>query len=158
MKKLLLLFVFSFCIVSFSQAQYKSAVGLRLGYPTSISYKQFLNDANAIELFGGLYYNDLAVGANLSIHKDIDAVDNLRWYYGAGAVVGLYNNFGSSGVSVGVSGNLGLDYAFDDFPLNLSIDIVPTFFILGSKYSSGYLSGFDGFGALSARYILGSKN
>ena len=56
MKKLtiLLLLVFS-CLYTTVQAQdYKSAIGLRLGYPWSISYKQFLNDRGAFEVFGGM--------------------------------------------------------------------------------------------------------
>jgi hypothetical protein len=145
--------VLSILVMSIAaQAQYSSAVGLRLGYPGAVSYKKFLNDANAVELMAGLYYGDLSVGALYEIHKDLN-VDNLRWYYGAGAQVSFYKGI-KSGVAVGLSGTLGLDYSFDDLPLNLSIDIVPTFYLLGSDYSTGYLNGFDGLGALSARYIL----
>ena len=47
-------------------------------------------------------------------------------------------------------GNLGLDYKFDNTPINISADWVPTIYI-----GSGYLSGFGGgYGALAVRYTL----
>jgi hypothetical protein len=155
------LFFVAFICISFSlSAQYNSAVGLRLGYPNSITYKKFLNDNNAIELFGGIRGFVGASSFNASglyeIHKEIDGVDNLRWYYGGGAGVFFwtYNSRfigdNSSNISVGLHGVLGLDYAFEDIPLNLSTDWVPTFFL------NGYISGFArGYAGLSARYILG---
>ncbi len=153
-KMLLIAPLFFLCV--HVSAQYSSAVGLRFGYPASVSYKKFLNDKNAIELMAGIYFSDINLGAIYEIHTDIESIDNLKWYYGGGVQVGLYNNFSSSGVAVGLSGVLGLDYVFDDLPLNLSLDIMPTFFLKGSGYTNGYYNGLDSYGALSARYVLGS--
>ena len=92
------------------------------------------------------------VAAAIQKHNAISSVDNLSWYYGAGAGVYLYSfDFVTteSSTGVGISGYLGLDYKFADIPLNLSVDWVPTFFV------AGYGNGFGGgYGGLSARYVL----
>lgn len=145
---------------------YSSSVGLRLGAPASVTYKMFLGGgSNAIEAFASYRrrsylsaYNwtQIGIGAGYQIHKDIPSVDGLMWYFGAGASVFFWNYsdaayFGdASTTSFGILGFLGLDYAFADVPVNLSVDWVPTFFI------NGYTNGFGaGGGALSVRYILG---
>jgi hypothetical protein len=162
MKKLILLSVFMLVLGVASQAQYSSAIGLRLGYPVSATYKKFLNDNNAFELTAGFRgysgYSWFNVGAYYQIHKDLGSVDNLRWYYGAGANVYFWNfdngflNDNASNTSFGISGVLGLEYTFDDIPLAVSADWIPTFFI------NGYGSGFGGgYGGLAARYILGKN-
>lgn len=146
-------------IAAVSQAQeYNSAVGLRLGYPLSLSYKKFISERSALEGVVGFRsytgYSWFNVGAYYQIHNDIASVDGLRWYYGFGANVYFWSwdsNFVNPGsnLSIGVSGVLGLDYKFAEIPLNLSVDWIPTFFI------NGYGNGFGGgYGALAARYTL----
>lgn len=163
MKKLFFLFAFLGAVL-FSNAiqaqEYNSAIGLRLGYPLSVSYKKFLNESNALEVFAGYrgysFYNWFSVGAAYQIHKPINGVDGLQWYFGGGASAFFYNydngfDFGDSGsFGIGIQGNLGLDYKFDSAPINISADWMPTIFI-----GNGYLSGFGGgYGALSVRYTL----
>lgn len=163
MKKLFFLFAFLGAVL-FSNAiqaqSYNSAIGLRLGVPLSVSYKTFLSESNALELFAGFRgytgYSWVNVGALYQIHKPINGVDNLQWYFGGGASAFFYNynngfNFGDSGsFGLGIMGNLGLDYKFDNTPINISADWVPTIYI-----GSGYLSGFGGgYGALAVRYTL----
>lgn len=166
MKKLsiLLLFVFSCLYTTTTQAQdYKSAIGLRLGYPWSISYKQFLNDRGAFEVFGGLrgytYYRWFNVGALYQHHTPFPNTAGLRWYYGGGASVFFwtydndwpgYNASDYSSTSFGIMGVIGLDYKFTNVPFNLSVDWIPTFFV-----GDGYTTGFGGgYGALAARYTF----
>ncbi|MBK9151330.1 MAG: hypothetical protein IPM26_10160 [Saprospiraceae bacterium] len=68
------------------------------------------------------------------------------WSYGIGNV-GYYE--------LGASGVLGLDYSFDDIPLNLSVDWAPTIVLLNNWGENWGLSRFrGGYGALTARYIL----
>jgi hypothetical protein len=57
--------------------------------------------------------------------------------HGIGALVDLIPlGFGVAGLDnyyeVGVSGVLGLDYTFDNIPLNVSVDWAPTFVLLDS--------------------------
>ena len=143
------------------QAQYySSAIGARLGSPLSVSYKTFVNETSAVEAYVGFrgYSGYSWVSANVAyqIHNMIGDVDGLSWYYGFGAGLYFYNfdsgffNDNSSNTAFSVQGYLGLDYAFAEAPINLTVDWIPTYFI------NGYGSGFGaGYGTLGVRYILG---
>jgi hypothetical protein len=160
MKKIALLFsmLFVLAIATNLKAQdYKSAIGLRLGYPISASYKFFVSDNAAIEAYAGFrgytFYRYINFGAMYQVHKPISSVDGLYWYFGGGVSALLYTYdsgfVGDGNFGVGINGVLGLDYKFADAPINLSADWMPTI------YLTGYLSGFGGgLGALSARYTL----
>ncbi len=159
-----LIIIASICAFTKADAQvqdYKSAVGLRFGYPLSISYKTFINEKAALEGIVGFrsyaYYSWINVGAFYQHHMAINSVDGLAWYLGGGANVYLwsydntyYPNNDYASTSFGISGVIGLDYKFKDIPLNLSVDWMPTVIIGGE-----FLGGFGGsYGGLSARYIL----
>jgi len=154
MKKYLFTLVILFGLLNFTYSQdYRTAVGLRLGYPGAISYKTFVSESSAFEGYAGFrgydgFSNVLVVGLLYQKHNDInlDGVSGLKWYYGAGGNISLT----SGGSGIGISGVLGLDYSFDDIPLNLSLDWIPTVILAGRSYS-----GFTpSFGAFTARYIL----
>ena len=143
------------------QAQtYQSAGGARLGYPLSLSYKFFPGAENkAIEVYAGFrgfsFYNWISLNGAYQIHNEIEGVDNLLWYYGAGASVQFWNyDFEGdlSTVSLGISGYLGLDYAFEDTPVNVTLDWVPTFFI--GDFDNRFNSFGAGYGSLGVRYIF----
>lgn len=152
------------------QAQpYKSAIGLRLGYPLALSYKQNLDESNAFEIYGGFrsysYYRWVSVSAAYQKHYGLNLeaeLAPLRWYWGAGASAYFYsykdelfgigvNRSDYSSVSLGINGYLGLEYTFTQVPLSLSIDWVPTIFV-GNGYNGGFGGGYGGLGA---RYVLG---
>ena len=155
-----LLFVFAFVLGTFgiSHAQdYNSAVGLRLGYPLSVTYKTFLNETSAVEAYAGFRsyfgYTEIRINAAYLIHNEIDSVDRLKWYYGGGAGVAFfsYDSFfleDNGGVGLTLSGYVGLEYTLDGTPLSFSVDWAPTLYIGGT-------GGFGaGYGALSVRYVL----
>ena len=157
--KLFTLLMLFFMGISFGNAQeYKSAIGLRLGYPLSASYKTFISETAAIEGVAGFRsfsgYSWFNVGGYYQIHKELGSTKGLQWYYGAGANLYFWSfdsgfGGGSSTTSIGLSGVLGLDYKFSEAPLNISVDWIPTFFI------NGFGNGFSGgYGALAARYVL----
>lgn len=169
MKKLLLLSLLLVglgCSSNLSAQKYSSAIGLRFGYPNSVSYKMFLSEANALEVFGafdtqrsvvaGLNagWTSLGLGAAYLIHADFANSDGLSWYYGGGANIDFFtygNDYSGSGgnISLGISGYLGLDYKFGNAPINITLDISPTFFLIGN-------GGFVGkHGTLGVRYVLG---
>ncbi len=145
----------------FSQ-NYKSAVGGKLGYGLVGTYKTFLSEKSAVDIFGGITWGGgLAAGAYYEIHKDIESVENLQWYFGAGGSFTTYTYgafLAGSYYNVGVAGVIGLDYKFEDYPINASIDWAPTFVVADNyNYSGLGLTRFrTGFGALSIRYVLGS--
>lgn len=160
--KFRILLVLAIAAISYSaDAQdYKSAIGLRLGYPLSVSYKTFINDKGAIELTAGYrswtYYNWFNFGAYYQHHMAIKSVDNLSWYIGGGANAYVwsfdndyYPNNDFSSFSLGISGVIGLDYKFANIPLNISLDWIPTFFV------NGFGDGFGGgYGGVAVRYVL----
>jgi hypothetical protein len=164
MKKIALLFSLLFVLAMSTQIKaqdYKSAIGLRFGYPLSVTYKTFLNESNALDLFAGFrgysgVYSYFSVGALYEIHKPISDVDGLSWYFGPGASVQFFNydddyffgNDDPDGFGFAVSGVIGLDYKFASAPVNLSLDVMPTFRI------GGWDDGFYAWWALSARYVL----
>ena len=151
---------------SLQAQEFKTSVGARLGVPISASVKHFLNESDAVEAYvgfrGNSLYNWFNVNAAYQRHSslNLDAeLSNLNWYYGAGAGVYVFSyDFGPafneddfSSLSFGISGYLGLQYAFDGVPIELTADWVPTIFI-----GSGFVSGFGaGYGNLGVRYILG---
>lgn len=150
--------------VSLRAQDYKSAIGLRVGSPSAISYKTFLNTKGAVEATVGyrnwLYVSALTVGVSYQHHTPIPAVPGLKWYAGGGVGASFWRykstyfgtNDGSTSINLFAIG--GLDYAFKDFPLNLSLDWSPTFYFGNSGYVNGL---YVRYSSLSARYILGSK-
>ncbi|MBK7220197.1 MAG: hypothetical protein IPH94_02320 [Saprospiraceae bacterium] len=163
MKTLRLLFATLFVVafLSGTNAQdYKSAIGVKLGYGLVASYKTFLNEKSAVDIFGGIRWGGIAAGAYYEIHKPIKSVERLKWYWGGGASFTTWD-YGyadyDSYYELGVSGVLGLDYSFEEYPINVSVDWAPTIVLVDSwDYPYGSLSRFrSGYGAFSVRYILG---
>ncbi len=154
MKNLIFLILFLGLSYSGYSQNYNSAVGLRLGYPTSVTYKKFISENHALEFYGGIRsyfgFTNIHLNAAYLIHNDIESVDNLQWYYGGGGGVILGDGY----TAIDINGYLGLEYTFEDIPLSLSLDWVPTF-VLGHYGLSGFGGGY---GALAARYILNSDN
>lgn len=167
MKKIfnLLVFVTIFSIAANAQSDYKSAIGLRFGggyYDlVSVSYKTFISDPGAIELSVGFrgygvpgynWFNVAAAGA-YQHHFDIKPVAGLKWFIGGGAIVS--NSFSSydayTGIGFGIFPTAGADYKFSNIPLNLSVDVRPTFNIIDPY--AGY-NRFYGNGAVAARYTF----
>ena len=158
--KLLLVLTTIFLSTGLFAQNYKSAVGARLGYPLGVSFKQFTGEKTAFELNAGFRsgyrYSWFNVSGAVLIHKPIKSVDGLKWYFGPGVSAYIWNydryyyydDYAST--TFGIQGYIGLDYAFTDIPLNLSIDWVPTFFI-GRSYYSTFGAGY---GSLAVRYIF----
>ncbi len=167
MKKItfcLALFCAMFLSLNSLKAQdYKSAIGVRLGVPLSLSYKHFINEKGAIELTAGYRlvvtgFSYTSIGASYQHHTSINSIAGLAWYFGGGANVNVWSypdyyktaGVNASTTSIGIFGIVGLDYKFADYPVNLSLDWAPTY-LLGSGYSSGLGYGYY---SLSARYTL----
>lgn len=141
---------------------FKSAIGARFGIPLSVSYKSFLNQSNAFELYAGYRSfglgNNITFGAAYQLHRGFKSLNNFQWYFGVGVTGnrwGYDSVLGSdaySNYSVAPTGFLGWSYTFKKAPINISADWQPTFYI----GSSGYYSGFGaGYGSFAVRYILG---
>ena len=104
---------------------YTTAAGIRLG-PNSaaitagFTIKHFLNEKTAVEGIVGIN-NGFGVCGLYELHFPIEAVNNLQWFAGGGG----YFAIRSSTTFVGAAGIVGLDYKFDEIPLNVSLDWKP---------------------------------
>jgi hypothetical protein len=181
MKKMLILSGLAVLAFStaFSQTTYQSAIGLRIGTGYSdlfsASFKTFLADGpGALELNLGVkpsytynygypgspsYYNSditiMSFSASYQYHVPIRALDGLQWFVGGGLT--LTNTFsdmdGYSGFGLGIFPTGGVDYKFGNIPLDVSVDIRPTFRIVSPTYYTYESVYFPDFG-FSARYTL----
>ena len=110
---------------------YKVAIGIRLSSaaPTlsnSVSVKYFMNDRNAIEGLVSFGPTRFGIGGLFEVHQLIGSVPAFTWFYGGGGYVG----FQSGNTYLGPTGVLGLDYKFQNAPINLSLDWKPELDIL----------------------------
>ena len=136
MKKFILacLVVAGIAVSQSASAQYKTALGVRLSSSNamqnnSISLKHFLNEKTAIEaLF--TFGDPLALGALVEFHKPLGS-EGLTYFYGGGAYVAFVKKVNtntqktSTEPNFGGQGIVGLDYKFNNIPLNLSLDWKP---------------------------------
>lgn len=164
--KSLLVVAVMFLGLSNSNAQdYSAAVGLRIGFPTSISGKFKVAEGKMVEAAIGYrnfsYWNWISLSGAYQIYKPIGAVDGLHWYWGGGASAYFWSfdndNIFFAGddyntTSFGIQAYGGLDYVFENVPVNLSIDLVPTYFL--NSYGSGFAGGY---GAIGVRYTIGKE-
>ena len=139
--------------------QYDRAIGLRFGYPLSVSYKKFINPNDAIELYAGWRgwrrYRAFSLNGAYQIHRDFPDVRGLQWYFGGGAGVQLwdYDFYERGSATVSVSGYLGLEYLIPDVPLTISADWRPTIY-LGTQRDNDFHNFSLPSGALAVRYIF----
>lgn len=135
---------------AFSQP-YKHAIGLRIAGTSSVggagvTYKYFLNESRALE--GIFSFKDpVALGAMYQVHNDWNILSNLRWYYGGGAFI----SFSKPDAGFGAMGVIGVDYKFDNLPLNLALDWKPEI-----AFAPKTALNFNTFG-LSLRVVLGKN-
>jgi hypothetical protein len=156
MKRILILFVICTVLTATSAGQdYKTSLGLRAGLPYGLTVKHFLSKNNALEgilasswggfVVTGLYENEHWAGQ----------YPGLNWFWGLGAHAGFWDAGRNPNVAetyvgsiVGVDAIVGIEYTFDEIPLNLSLDLLPTFNLIG-------YTGWGGInGGLSIRYVF----
>lgn len=147
---LITLFVLGFTV---NAQDYRTSLGLRAGFPYGVTVKHFLNETNALEgilasswggfVITGLYENEHWTGQ----------YPGLNWYWGFGAHVGFWDSnhyiHDPDVTSVlGADFTLGLEYTFDEIPLNLALDLMPSVNLIG-------YTGWGGIhGGLSIRYVF----
>jgi hypothetical protein len=148
-----LLFVFSTSVYAQS---YQKSIGLRLGVPVALTYKQFISTNNAIEGIVDLDFftqNTFKLGVSgfYLWQWNLAGVQGLDWYVGPGASVGMFfvsvAGESSSSFNVSLDGLIGLEYKFANLPLALGADFGPRFYFLDG-------AGFYWGGALNVRYTF----
>ena len=154
MKKMLMMGAMLLFVTANLSAQkrndgYTTAVGVKF-YPTALSIKHFIKDGHALEGLGYFSNTSFRITGLYEVHKDLNVIDGLRWYYGAGAHIGFYKSKYNGGTGIGVDGVLGLDFQLGEIPLDISIDWQPSF-----EFGDSYGNGFTGnWGGIGIRYIL----
>ena len=146
MKKTILTFALVVIMIGTLSAQANGkTIGLRLGYPTEISFQTGMNKTNRLELGLGLRSYAYGINSNYGLFSlsgvyqwvwDLSALSTgFNWYAGVGASLGYYSytyiNYTYSGTPVSILGQVGIEYNFN-FPLRLSLDWRPAFRLNGN--------------------------
>jgi hypothetical protein len=132
---------------------YTTSLGIRGGFPYGLTFKHFVNEDGAIELILSTLFRGVELTALYEQHMQTKEVPQLNLYFGGGVHAG-YDDYSrwsadySLGPVVGVDAIGGLEYTFDDLPLNVSLDLMPSLNMLGHF-------GFRINGGISVRYIFG---
>ncbi len=157
MKKLIFIIVIINLISSSSlpAQEYKTSMGLRAGLPVGITIKHFMNREYAVEGILATRWGGFVLTGFFEREYPLRDYPGFYWFWGGGIHAGIweagYNpwlKIDHAGTVFGVDGIAGLEYSFDYLPLNLSIDLIPSFNLLGS-------AGWGGInGAVSVRYVF----
>ena len=146
MKKIILVLV---AVVMGSMAMAQSnAIGIRFNYGDGsrtgyeLSWQHGLG-ANRMELDLGTIVGDNGMGFNLTgtYLWNGTFTGGFGWFAGVGAQVGFWN-FDNGGFALALVGQAGLEYKFSAIPLQITLDLRPTFNFL--PYSEFHWGGVTG--------------
>jgi hypothetical protein len=133
------------------KSSYSKAIGVKL-YPSAISYKKFHKSNMAFEGLGYFSLDGFRVTALNEKYMAIEGTEDLSWYVGYGAHLGIWGERSNAnkiaGIALGVDGILGLDYKIKNAPLNISVDWQPAFNFVGPSYFE------TGWGGIGVRYLF----
>lgn len=140
MRKIFLFLAFQLFFTGLNaQQSYKTALGMRINGGLGITAKHMLNDKAAIE--GILYtrWGGLNLTGIYAVHYPVFKEPGFRFYIGGGSHLGFFDgnknpwwDDNDQHAVWGLDGQIGLEYTFDEIPLNLSLDWKPAINILGS--------------------------
>ena len=140
MKKFIMVIAAVLCLSSAAFAQSR-ALAVRATYGAELSYQHSIG-SNFVEADLGWFKNGFYL---TGVYDFVFASEgNFNFYAGPGAAVGFYNDSETSGINLGIAGQLGLEYNFN-IPLQLSLDWRPVFNFIHGGF------GWEGI-ALGIRY------
>lgn len=113
---------------------YRMAIGIRLSSApaivnNSISFKYFMTHRTAIEALVS-FGDPFSIGGLVEFYNPL-STSGLQWFYGAGGYLGFSKEYNPEKqiderkTYFGAQGIAGLDYKFDNIPLNISLDWKP---------------------------------
>ena len=114
---------------------YRTAVGFKF-WPGAITVKHFIKSNAALEGLAYFWHDGFRLTGLYEFHGDINGAPGLKWYVGPGAHLGFYDeewqhdHEDDGKIDFGVDGVLGLDYKINGAPINLSVDLQPSFTIV----------------------------
>ena len=161
LKKSIKIILFSLLMLTFSsvnaQQDYETAIGIRINGGAGVTLRHDLGNSKSME--GILYtrWGGIGLTGLFQVNYPVFSEPGFRAYFGIGGNIGVFDadkgpwfdeNATGSDVVAGIDGQLGLEYTFKDFPLNLSIDWKPTVYLLGEQDI------YAGDVGISIRYVL----
>jgi hypothetical protein len=148
----------AFCLMvasSLNAQEYKTGLGGRVGFFNGFTIKHFVKNDKALEGLLSFRWNGFVITGLYEHQRPFKEVKNLDWFIGIGAHVGFWdrgkyywNYYDDSHSIVGMDLIGGLEYTFDEVPINLGLDWKPAFNFIGDDHVW-----FDGL-ALSIRYAI----
>ncbi len=148
---------------------YEHSAGLRLGGTSALTYKDFVEENQSIELLLSGRRDGLQLTTIYNFHKpmELEFNENFFLYYGVGAHIGYedYGNLDKVLTSVeppqfvfdrktyfvmGADAQLGVEYRWFSVPATISFDLKPYFTFIGMRYTDGRF--WDS--AISFKYIF----
>jgi hypothetical protein len=134
------------------QSSYETGIGIRGGSILGLSVRQFITDDIAVEGFAGYRERGFQVGALAEYDFNLGYRSDFHGIIGGGAHYGVYNLSGEGTVSesptVGLDAIAGLEFASQDVPLAIAVDLKPEYDL------TGLAPGFTGMvGGFTIRYI-----
>lgn len=159
MKKLILIGIFILFAFSVNAQDYYTAVGIRGGMSNGFSVKHFVSSVDAVEGIVAFRWGGFIVtGLYEYVHKFNEP--GLSWYYGFGAHIGYWDGGRAEnpnwwdaqhegGLTImGADGIIGMEYTFENVPINISLDWKPVFNLIGYSGLWGDMA------AISIRYVI----
>jgi opacity protein-like surface antigen len=159
MKKIFLSVVMLIVLTATLNAQdfSENAIGLRLGdndgFGGEVSYQRRLANSNRLELdLGWRNSNKINAFKLTGIYQWVWNIDGgFNWYAGVGGGIGSWSDNNSdvkdSRTFVFAAGDIGIEYNFDEAPIQLCLDFRPEY--VGNGY---YEKNYDSDIALGIRY------
>ena len=126
MKKIFAVLFAAFAFVALASAQPR-ALGVRVGWGGEISYQHTLGAENFLKVDAGWGANSVSIGAAYDFQ--IAPVGPFGFYAGPSAQVWMG---GDDDFVLGVGAQVGLEYIFPSFPLQISLDWRPVFDLIPS--------------------------
>lgn len=148
-----LMFVILFSSLGYAQ-EYNTGIGLRGGVFSGVSFKQFINSADAFEISGAFHYRGLFIAGQYQRHVGAFDVPGLNWYYGGGAHIGFYDGIyhphwqaAGTHTQIGANGVIGIEYKIDELPITVGLDLIPAIDII--QVTRPWLGG-----GITVRYVF----
>ncbi len=153
--KLYILFFGIAFAATLNAQEYKTSMGLRAGLPVGITAKHFLDKDFAVEGVLATRWGGFVLMGCLERAYSNHDYPGFGWFWGGGIHLGIWNEgynprlrHDYKGPVLGIDGIAGIEYTFDELPLDICVDIVPSVNLAGS-------AGWGGINAaLSIRYVF----
>lgn len=139
----------AFCFLMFTsslsaQDMYEKSIGLRGGFLSGVTYKQFLAFAGAIEGIVGYNFQNGRITTVTGLYEHHLFINyNTNLYGGGGLTLGANKDvFRTHAEAI-----VGIEYLMERFPMSITLDYKPAYNIFDNEFY------FDEF-ALSVRYVF----